>query len=298
MPQSQTPELHSANLQSPNVGLFITCLADMFRPSVGFATVKLLEQAGCRVSVPEQQTCCGQPAYNSGDRQTSADIARMTIDAFAGYEYLVAPSGSCVGMIKYYPELFDTDDNYRQLAEDLAARSYEITSFLFDVIGIDALKSQLQQLNVQRTITYHDSCSGLRQLGIKQQPRELLRQLNGLDIEEMTEAETCCGFGGTFCVKYPEISNRMVSNKADFIDASGADTLVGGDLGCLLNMAGKLQRQGKTIEARHVTELLADMLDTPAIGENEVRPVTKAAVSKFDLGQPASNIRQEHGNGH
>lgn len=278
---------HTPQTASPNVGLFITCLADMFRPSIGFATVKLLEQTGCRVSVPEQQTCCGQPAYNTGDRRTSAEIARMTIDAFAGYEYLVAPSGSCVGMIKYYPELFDAEDPYQQLAQALADRSYEITSFLFDVIGIEALQQQLQQLTIPRTVTYHDSCSGLRQLGIKQQPRELLKQINGLQIEEMTEAETCCGFGGTFCVKYPEISNRMVSNKSEFINGSGADTLVGGDLGCLLNMAGKLQRLGKDnpdtlVEARHVVEILADMLDTPGIGEQDVRRL-KAASSSADL---------------
>lgn len=279
------PQQHPSEKPSPNVGLFITCLADMFRPSIGFATVKLLEQTGCRVSVPEQQTCCGQPAYNTGDRRTSAEIARMTIDAFAGYEYLVAPSGSCVGMIKYYPELFDKEDPYQQLAQELADRSYEITSFLFDVIGLEALQQQLQQLSIPRTITYHDSCSGLRQLGIKQQPRELLKQIDGLQIEEMTEAETCCGFGGTFCVKYPEISNRMVSNKSEFINDSGADTLVGGDLGCLLNMAGKLQRQakdapGELVEARHVVELLADMLDIPGIGEQEVRQLKDSVSAK------------------
>jgi L-lactate dehydrogenase complex protein LldE len=259
---------HMPNSSSgPRVGLFVTCLADMFRPSVSFATVKLLEQAGCSVEVPERQTCCGQPAFNSGDRKTTADIARQTIDAFDGYEYVVGPSGSCIGMLHYYPEVFDPSDSYYQRALDLKSRSFEITSFLFDVIGANALQEQLKLLQFNHKVTYHDSCSGLRQMGIKQQPRQLLQQVQGVELEEMEEAETCCGFGGTFCVKYPEISNRMVSNKTDYISNTGAHTLLGGDLGCLLNMAGKLKREGKQVEARHVVEILAGMTDIPAIGE-------------------------------
>ncbi|MBY4675774.1 (Fe-S)-binding protein [Marinobacterium arenosum] len=244
------------------VGLFVTCLVDMFRPSIGFATVKLLEQAGCTVEVPEAQTCCGQPAYNSGDRATTADIAKQTIEAFDGYQYVVGPSGSCIGMLHYYPELFVDGDPWKARAEDLKARAFEITSFLVDVLDFDQILAKFEQ-----QVTYHDSCSGLRQLGIKQQPRKLLGQVDGVELTEMTEAETCCGFGGTFCVKYPEISNRMVSNKSEFISDSGAQTLLGGDLGCLLNMAGKLKREGKQIEARHVVEVLAGMTDQPAIGE-------------------------------
>lgn len=246
----------------PRVGLFVTCLADMFRPTVAFATVRLLEQAGCIVEVPEKQTCCGQPAFNSGDRKTTQDIAKMTIEAFDGYEYVVGPSGSCIGMLHYYADLFDEGDPWKARAEDLKARAFEITSFLVDKLDFDKINAQFDG-----TITYHDSCSGLRQLGVKQQPRKLLSKVDNLELEEMEEAETCCGFGGTFCVKYPDISNRMVSNKSEFISASGADTLVGGDLGCLLNMAGKLKREGKTVEARHVVEILAGMLDQPAIGE-------------------------------
>ncbi|MDO6564150.1 (Fe-S)-binding protein [Amphritea sp. 1_MG-2023] len=251
----------------PRVGLFVTCLADMFRPSVAFATVQLLEQAGCRVEVPERQTCCGQPAFNSGDRQTTADIARQTLDAFDGYEYVVAPSGSCIGMLHQYSDLFDVSDPYFQRAKSLAARAHEITSFLFDVLGSSALEAQLKQLRFEQKVTYHDSCAGLRELGIKQQPRQLLSHIQGVELEEMDEAETCCGFGGTFCVKYPEVSNRMVSNKSHNISNTDAQTLLGGDLGCLLNMAGKLKREGKPIEARHVVEVLAGMTDTPAIGE-------------------------------
>ncbi|MBP0047707.1 (Fe-S)-binding protein [Marinobacterium sp. AK62] len=244
------------------VGLFVTCLADMFRPEVAFATVKLLEQAGCSVDVPDTQTCCGQPAFNSGDNQTSRDIARQTIKAFDGYRYVVGPSGSCIGMLHHYPELFTEDDPWKARAEDLKARAFEITSFLVDELGFSGIQSRFNG-----RITYHDSCSGLRELGIKQQPRQLLAEIDGVEMHEMQEAETCCGFGGTFCVKYPDISNRMVSNKTEFAADSGAETLVGGDLGCLLNMAGKLKREGREIDVRHVVELLADMTDNAAIGE-------------------------------
>lgn len=268
MPLSDTsPSVTNPSVSSPSVGLFVTCLADMFRPSVAFATVKLLEQAGCSVEVPERQTCCGQPAFNSGDRKTTADIARQTIDAFDGYEYVVGPSGSCIGMLHQYPDLFTETDPYFARATELASKSHEVTSFLFDVIGLETLQDNLNKLRFDGTVTYHDSCAGLRELGVKDQPRKLLQQVDGLTINEMEEAETCCGFGGTFCVKYPEISNRMVSNKTDNISNSGASTLLGGDLGCLLNMAGKLKREGKAIEARHVVEVLAGMTDIPAIGE-------------------------------
>jgi len=244
------------------VGLFVTCLVDMFRPSVGFASIKLLEAAGCHVSVPEAQTCCGQPTFNSGDRATTQDIAKNTIEAFDGYEYVVGPSGSCIGMLHHYVELFDDNDPWKARAESLKARAFEITAFLTDVKPL-----KLTDVNVTQTATYHDSCAGLRELGVKQQPRQLLAQVAGLTLNEMEESETCCGFGGTFCVKYPDISNRMVSNKTDNIVASNASLLLGGDMGCLLNMAGKLKRQGYPIEVRHVIEVLANMFDEPAIGE-------------------------------
>ncbi|NVK39799.1 MAG: (Fe-S)-binding protein [Oceanospirillaceae bacterium] len=247
---------------SPKVGLFVTCLVDMFRPEIGFATVKLLERAGCTVEVPETQTCCGQPAFNSGDNRTTREIAISTIKAFDGYQYVVGPSGSCIGMLHHYPELFDEADPWHRRALDLKARAYEISSFLVDIIGLEGLEARFSG-----TVTYHDSCSGLRELGIKAQPRQLLGQVEGLELNEMNESETCCGFGGTFCVKYPDISNRMVGNKTANIAASGADTLVGGDLGCLLNMAGKLKREGHDVETRHLVEILAGMCDTPAIAE-------------------------------
>jgi L-lactate dehydrogenase complex protein LldE len=247
-------------MSQPHVALFVTCLVDLFRPSVGFAAVKLLERAGCRVDVP-RQTCCGQPAYNAGDRADTTLIARQTIAAFAGYDYVVAPSGSCAGMLKkHYPLLFDEASADGAAARDLAARTFELISFLTDVRGLETVEASLTA-----RATYHDACSGLRELGIKRQPRRLLASVRGLQLDELPNAEVCCGFGGTFCVKYPEISTRMVSDKAADIEATGADLLLAGDLGCLMNMAGRLKRQGSRVEARHVAEVLAGELDAPPI---------------------------------
>ena len=245
------------------VGLFVTCLVDLFRPTVGFAAVKLLEEAGCTVEVPRAQTCCGQPAYNSGDRADAKAIAARVIAAFEPYDYVVAPSGSCAGMIReHYPTLLADDPAMQKRAQTLAARTYELVSFLTDVRGMSGVTARFDG-----TITYHDSCSGLRELGVKQQPRKLLATVAGLRLAELPGAEICCGFGGTFCIKYPAISDKIVSEKTADIAATGATTLLAGDLGCLLNMAGKLQREGRPVAARHVAELLAGMADGPAIGE-------------------------------
>jgi L-lactate dehydrogenase complex protein LldE len=245
------------------VALLVTCLVDLFRPSVGFAAVKLLEEAGCTVEVPRAQTCCGQPAYNSGDRADAKAIARQVIAAFAGYDYVVAPSGSCAGMVKiHYPELFADEPGTLGQAQELAARTWELVSFLVDVRGMDSVAARWE-----RNVTYHDGCSGLRELGVKQQPRRLLASVAGLQLTELSDAEVCCGFGGTFCIKYPEISDKMVTDKAADIAATGAEAVLAGDLGCLLNIAGKLARRGSPIETRHVAEVLAGMADeVPAIG--------------------------------
>jgi L-lactate dehydrogenase complex protein LldE len=249
------------------VALFVTCLVDLFRPSIGFAAVKLLEEAGCTVEVPPLQVCCGQPAYNSGDRRSTRAIARQVIDAFEGFEAVVVPSGSCGGMLAHhYPGLFDDDPALKARAENLAGRSYELVSFLVDVLGVKKVAA-----HYDGTVTYHDSCSGLRELGVKEQPRRLLGSVQGLRLSEMKTPEVCCGFGGTFCVKYPEISNAMVSEKAADIAASGADTLLAGDLGCLMNMAGKLQREGSRVRVRHVAEVLADMGGLAPIGAPEAK---------------------------
>jgi L-lactate dehydrogenase complex protein LldE len=262
----QTPERPpERSLEPPKVGLFATCLVDLFRPSVGFAALKLLEDAGCRVEVPEAQTCCGQPAYNSGDRRDAKAVARGVIAAFEPYDYLVAPSGSCTGMIrKHYPELFADDPAWQARAEALAAKSHELVSFLADVMGVAAVTARFEG-----SVTYHDSCSGLRELGIRGQPRKLLKSVAGLTLTELPGADVCCGFGGTFCVKYPDISNAIVERKTADIAATGAGTLLAGDLGCLMNMAGKLKREGHTTQSRHVAEVLAGMTDEPAIGEGE-----------------------------
>lgn len=245
------------------VALLVTCLVDLFRPTVGFAAVKLLEAAGCTVEVPRLQTCCGQPAYNSGDRADAKAVARQVIAAFAGYDYVVAPSGSCAGMVRvHYPELFADEPETLPAAQELAARTHELVEFLVDVRGMTTVAARWPRL-----ATYHDACSGLRELGVKAQPRRLLAGVDGLRLAELPGAEICCGFGGTFCVKYPEISDKMVTDKAADIAATGAEAVLAGDLGCLLNIAGKLSRLGSPIEVRHVAEVLADMTGAaPPIG--------------------------------
>jgi L-lactate dehydrogenase complex protein LldE len=248
---------------SPRVGLFVTCLVDLFRPAVGFAALKLLEDAGCTVEVPEAQTCCGQPAYNSGDRRDAKAVAKSVIAAFEGYDYVVAPSGSCAGMLKkHYPPLLSDEPEWSARAERLSEKTFELVSFLTDIRGVKSVGARHKG-----TVTYHDSCSGLRELGIKAQPRALLRTVVGLELKELPGADVCCGFGGTFCVKYPDISNAIVEKKSADISATGAETLLAGDLGCLMNMAGKLKREGRSTKSRHVAEVLAGMADGPAIGE-------------------------------
>jgi L-lactate dehydrogenase complex protein LldE len=240
------------------VGVFVTCLVDLMRPSIGFATIKLLESAGCEVVVPETQTCCGQPGFNSGDRRTTKDLALKFIKEFDGCDYVVAPSGSCAGMIRtHYPDLFKDQPNVLARLAPLTQRTYEITDFLINVVRLQSVVGRFAG-----SITYHDSCSGLRELGIREQPRELLTKVQGLSICEMNESTKCCGFGGTFSIKLGEISTRMAENKCVSIESTGADALVGGDLGCLLNIEGRLRRRGDNkIRVYHVAEVLAGMID-------------------------------------
>jgi L-lactate dehydrogenase complex protein LldE len=248
---------------SRRVALFVTCLVDLFRPTIGFAAVKLLERAGCTVDVPWAQTCCGQPAYNSGARRDAKAIAARVLGAFADYDYVVAPSGSCAAMLRrHYPDLFVDDPVLLSRARQLAERSWELVSFLVDVCQMQEVAADWQ-----RVATYHDACSGLRELDVKMHPRRLLATVAGLTLRESAQAEVCCGFGGTFAVKYPEISEKMVADKVADIAASGAEAVLAGDLGCLLNIAGKVCRDGRPIEVRHVAEVLADMTaDVPPIG--------------------------------
>ncbi|MGR3200335.1 MAG: (Fe-S)-binding protein [Paracoccus sp. (in: a-proteobacteria)] len=253
---------------NPRVGLFVTCLVDAIRPSIGFSAIQLLEEAGCRVEVPQAQTCCGQPALNSGDERDSAALARQTIAAFDGFDHVVVPSGSCAGTIVHgYPDLLAKDPAWAPRAQAMAAKTHEITSFLVDVMGFHPKGRRLAA-----TATYNDSCAGLRELGIAAQPRALLAEVEGLEMRGLEGNDVCCGFGGTFCVKYSDISNAIVTEKAEAIERTGADLLLAGDLGCLMNMAGKLNRRGARTRCFHTIEVLAGRADGPAIGEEGRKP--------------------------
>lgn len=243
---------------SPHVGLLVTCLVDALRPEIGFATLKLLEQAGCRVSVPAVQTCCGQPALNSGARREAQALARRVVAAFEPFDYVVAPSGSCLGTVKtHYPDLLGDDTVWQRRARQVAAKSHEILSFLADVRGW-----QPDGVRFPAKATYHHTCAGLRELGIYTQPLKLLAQVDGLEIVPLEGETACCGFGGTFAVKYPEISTAIVADKTRQVAATGADTLLAADLGCLMNIAGKLSREGRSdIRVFHPVEILAGMAE-------------------------------------
>jgi L-lactate dehydrogenase complex protein LldE len=249
-------------ISRPRIGLFVTCLVDLVRPQVGFAAVKLLEDSGCDVEVPAQ-TCCGQPAWNSGADKHAADLARQVIAAFEPFDYVVAPSGSCAGMIKrHYVEALANDAVWLPRARALAAKTYELMSFLVDVQGMKNAPTYCEA-----RVCYHDSCSSLREMNVRDQPRTLLRSVDGLSLSELKEPEVCCGFGGLFSVKYPEISERMADDKIADAQSTGAELLLGGDLGCLLHLKGRMQRQGVNMRVRHVAEVLAGMADEPALGE-------------------------------
>lgn len=236
------------------VGLFVTCLVDLMRPRIGFAALRLLEAAGCEVVVPAHQTCCGQPGYNSGDRASARALALKVLDEFKDCDYLVAPSGSCAGMIRaHYADVLRGDEVALRRCERLAARTYELTDFLVNVVRLERVPGVFHG-----TVTYHDACSGLRELGVKRQPRALLAKVAGLTLREMSEPESCCGFGGTFAVKFGDISAHIAERKCADIAACGADAVVLGDLGCMLNIEGRLRRRGdlKT-QVLHVAEVLA-----------------------------------------
>jgi L-lactate dehydrogenase complex protein LldE len=236
------------------VGFFVTCLVDLMRPTIGFAAIRLLEAGGAEVYVPPTQTCCGQPGYNSGDRAGAIALATKLVGEFEDCDYLVAPSGSCSGMIKtHYADLFRDDPAMLGRAEALAERTWELTDFLVTVLKLESVPGTFAG-----TVTYHDSCAGLREMGVKAQPRALLARMPGVKLNEMAECETCCGFGGTFSIKYGEIATRLADNKCEQIAASDADALVLGDLGCLLNIEGRLRRRGdRRTRVLHIAELLA-----------------------------------------
>ena len=239
------------------VGLFVTCLVDLVRPRIGFAALKLLEDAGCEVLVPAGQTCCGQPGYNSGAREVSKVLARKVLAEFRDCDYVVAPSGSCSGQMKVHA----VDDLFRGQPDEaefraLASKWFELSEFLVNVLKVDEVPG-----SYAGSVTYHDSCSGLRELGIKTQPRTLLAK-TGATLNEMNDSEKCCGFGGTFSIKLGEISTRMAENKCVNIGVAGADAIVGGDLGCLLNIEGRLRRNGDmATKVYHFAEVAAGMTE-------------------------------------
>jgi len=256
----------AATGEQPAVALFVTCLVDLFRPEVGFATLRLLEDAGCRVYVPRAQTCCGQPGYNNGDYAGARAVARDVIRCFEQAEFVVVPSGSCAGMlIHHYPTLLE--GAWRERARALAERTWGLTAFLSDVLS-DAIPARrpVPAARAQAAVAYHDGCAGLRELGIRDQPRRLLAA-SGVAVRELEQAEVCCGFGGTFCAKMPAISAKMADDKLEDAVKTGADTLVAGDLGCLIALAGRARREGVALSFRHVAELLDGQLEAPPIGE-------------------------------
>jgi L-lactate dehydrogenase complex protein LldE len=235
------------------VGLFVTCLVDLVRPRIGFAALRLLEAAGCEVHVPATQTCCGQPGWNSGDRASARALAEQRIAEFEAFDYVVLPSGSCAGMVKlHYKDVFAGEAAWQARAEALAAKTFELTDFLVNVARLEAVPGAFRG-----TLAYHDSCSGLRELGVKAQPRALLAKMPGVALREMNDPERCCGFGGTFSVKFGDISAAMADAKCADVRASGAQALALGDLGCILNIEGRLSRRGEDLPVYHIAEVLA-----------------------------------------
>jgi L-lactate dehydrogenase complex protein LldE len=237
-----------------HVGLLATCLIDLVRPQIAFSAIKLIERAGYTVHVPTTQTCCGQPAYNSGDAAATKTLACKLLAEFESYDYLVIPSGSCATMVKVdYLELFADDPDLKPRFDALAAKTFELTDFLVNVAKLETLDSQFAG-----HITYHDSCNGNRYLGVKNQPRALLAKLPGVKLTEMAKCEQCCGFGGTFALKYGDISGAIVADKCRSIHDTGAEAVVLGDLGCMLNIEGRLRREGdEHTRVLHVAQILA-----------------------------------------
>ncbi len=235
------------------VQLFVTCLVDHFFPETGLAVVKILEEQGLEVEFPQDQTCCGQPAFNGGFWDDARAMARQTVDVLSRSQApVVVPSGSCAEMIiHHYPELLAGDPVYAARAADLAGRTYEFSQFLVDVLGVTDLGA-----TVRGRLAYHASCHGLRGLGLRQQPARLLGELKGVELAELPEAEMCCGFGGLFAIKMSDISGAMLQRKLDNIEASGADTVVGGDVSCLMHIAGGLHRRGSSVQVKHLAEVL------------------------------------------
>ena len=234
------------------VSLFVTCLIDQLRPEVGEATVAVLERAGCEVHFDPRQTCCGQPACNSGYREDARAVARQALEALEGDDPVVVPSGSCAAQLVHLADLFEEGSSEHARAKALAPRIHELSSFLVDELGVESLPS-----GYRGRVTWHDACHGLRDLGTRDQPRRLLRAVEGVDLVEMASCETCCGFGGTFSVKMPELSVAMADRKLDELEQAGLDAVVSADLSCLMQLGGRLQERGSSVRTLHLAEVLA-----------------------------------------
>lgn len=236
------------------VALFVTCIVDQLWPSVGTSAVEVLRRVGCEVTFDDSQTCCGQPAFNTGYREPARALARRFIETYEANpaDAIVAPSGSCTAMIQHYEDLFEESPEWRTRARALAARTHELSSFLVNVLGVEDVGARFAG-----RLTWHDACHGLRELGLKSEPRRLLSRVRGAELVELANAESCCGFGGTFSVKYPEVSVAIVDHKVDAIEQAGVDAVVSGDASCLMQIGGRLSRRGSTVRALHLAEILA-----------------------------------------
>jgi L-lactate dehydrogenase complex protein LldE len=236
------------------VALFVTCLVDQLWPAVGHATVRVLRRAGCEVAFDPRQTCCGQPAFNSGYCGDARNVARALLQQMdtSDAEALVIPSGSCTAMVKHLPELFASEPHWRERAEWLAAKTWELSAFLIHVLEQDDFGAEFEG-----RVSWHDACHGLRELGLKDEPRRLLRNVKGLELIDAEACDTCCGFGGTFSVKYPEISVAMADRKLDVVQRLELDAIVSGDVSCLMQLGGRLQTLGSSVRTLHLAEVLA-----------------------------------------
>ena len=237
------------------VSFFVTCLVDQLFPNVGVSAVKVLRQAGCEVVFDDRQTCCGQPAFNTGYRNEARKFAKAFIEIFeeSGADYIVTPSGSCGAMVKHFHDLFPDDQKWRHRADAIAGKTYEFTSFVVNVLKLENIDTAFSG-----RVTWHDACHGLRELGLKTEPRKILKNIAGVEFVDLPNADSCCGFGGTFSVKYPEISTAIVDGKVDKIEESGVDAVVSCDASCLMQLGGRLSRRGSKIKTMHIAEILAE----------------------------------------
>lgn len=246
------------------VSLFITCLVDQLCPNVGVSAVKVLRRAGCEVVFDDRQTCCGQPAFNTGYRGEARKFAERFIEIFenSDAEAIVSPSGSCTAMVKHFHELFPDNEEWRERAEKVAERTFEFTGFLVNVLKVGPVSS-----DTNRRVTWHDACHGLRELGLKEEPRQLLKTGKNIEFVEMENADVCCGFGGTFSVKYPEISAGILDNKIEAIEKADVEAVVSCDASCLMQIGGRLSRLGSNVRPMHIAEFLAGCDTTPGTRE-------------------------------